>query len=142
MPFFRNHVNHLNYWLLPILICWAGCFCPLWGAERYIVKPIEELADTSFLPAQAWPDGDDEQSLIIKTAYLRGIFDALQYASWAPDASIKVMTDLSGLTLDQLVVGLDNYYRADPRRRQTPPVSVLLGIIGPAQNKTVPSGSK
>lgn len=133
MTFFNGTVNRVTLIIaLAAIILAFGLGLSL-GAEIFIIKPVKQPEDARFFTAQAWTalDKSGDGGLVIKTAYLRGLVDALQYSGLAPKASAKALDDLSGLTLSQLLDGLDKYYQDDPRRMDAPPVSVLLRIIAP-----------
>ncbi|MBI4799933.1 MAG: hypothetical protein HY794_14650 [Desulfarculus sp.] len=117
--------------ILFCLLLWLGpAPAPARAEEPYVVAPVQGAQDLRLLPASAWHPGDaDQNEMLLKLSYLRGVLDALQYVQLAPKSSAQALTQLKGLGLGELAASLDQYYLADPRRRELPPISVLLRIL-------------
>lgn len=131
MAFIGTTVNKLKAGgvILFGLLLWLGTG-PARAEEPYVVAPVQGAQDLRLLPASAWHPGDaDQNEMLLKLSYLRGVLDALQYVQLAPKSSSQALTELKGLGLGELAASLDQYYLADPRRRELPPISVLLRIL-------------
>lgn len=131
MAFIGTTVNKLKMGAVILfgLVLWLG-LGPAGAEEPYVVAPVQGAQDLRLLPAGAWHPGDaDQNEMLLKLSYLRGVLDALQYVQLAPKSSAQALTQLKGLGLGELVASLDQYYLADPRRRELPPISVLLRIL-------------
>jgi hypothetical protein len=130
MAFKGKNVNHppgLRLICLLLLLAWAGA---AGAADTYQVQPVAKPEDLRLLPSSAWPPPEAEgPEMLMKLTYLRGMLDALQYAQVAPRGVGKALTGLAGMSLNQLAAALDQYYLADPRRRELPPAAVLMRIL-------------
>ncbi|MFH1033322.1 MAG: hypothetical protein V1806_02350 [Pseudomonadota bacterium] len=105
--------------------------------EPYLVGPVRQGQDLRLLPASAWHPADaDQNEMLLKLSYLRGILDALQYVQVAPKSSGQALKQLQGQGLAELVAAIDQYYLDDPRRKELPPISVLLRILPQAARAT------
>jgi hypothetical protein len=131
MAFIGTSVNRLKMGaviLFALLLGWSPALAP--AEEPYVVSPVHGPQDLRLLPAAAWHPADaDQNEMLLKLSYLRGILDALQYAQVAPKSSAQALSQLQGQGLGELVSAIDQYYLADPRRRELPPISVLLRIL-------------
>ncbi|MBI5524443.1 MAG: hypothetical protein HY910_17600 [Desulfarculus sp.] len=113
--------------LFGLLLCLAAA--PAGAEDPYVVAPVQGAQDLRLLPASAWHPGDaDQNEMLLKFSYLRGVLDALQYVQLAPKSSTQALTQLKGLSLGELAASLDQYYLADPNRKD-PPIAVLLRIL-------------
>ncbi len=122
-------------WSLVFLLAGAAL-----AYEPFVVRPVKTPGDVRPLPAEAWPPPESEQGgMLLKLSYLRGVIDALQYTEVAPQTVGQVLDKLQGMTLQELAAAIDRYYLADPRRRQTPPASVLLRVLPQQRGKVEPS---
>jgi hypothetical protein len=131
MAFIGTSVNRLQAGTVILFVLALGW--PLAAAraeEPYLVSPVHNAQDLRLLPASAWHPADaDQNEMLLKLSYLRGILDALQYLQVAPKSSAQALNQLQGQGLGELVAAMDQYYLADPRRREIPPISVLLRIL-------------
>ncbi|MDR1397341.1 MAG: hypothetical protein LBJ14_06385 [Desulfarculales bacterium] len=101
----------------------------------FVVKDIDRPEQARLLSSQAWPDGKGQEEIMFKLAYVRGLLDAWQIASLAPQAARQALRDLDGLNLQELAEAVDAYYRADPAHYALPPGSVILRIIAQYRDK-------
>lgn len=138
MAFIGTAVNKLKVGAVILFGLVLGLGPQAAGAEEpYVVAPVQGAQDLRLLPASAWHPGDaDQNEMLLKLSYLRGVLDALQYVQLAPKSSAQALTQLKGLGLGELAASLDQYYLADPRRRELPPISVLLRILPQAAAQT------
>lgn len=131
MAFIGTTVNKLKIGAVILfgLLLWLGP-APARAEEPYVVGPVQSAQDLRLLPASAWHPGDaDQNEMLLKLSYLRGVLDALQYVQLAPKSSSQALNQLKGLGLGELAASLDQYYLDDLRRRELPPISVLLRIL-------------
>jgi hypothetical protein len=105
------------------------------GEQPFTVKPVNIPQEVRLLASQAWPEGGSQEELIFKLAYLRGLLDAWQIASLAPQAAREALSDLEGLSLQDLAAAVDAYYKAGSPNRSLPPGSVILRAIAPYRSK-------
>lgn len=140
MAFIVTSVNRLKLGaviLFAVALGWPPAACR--GEEPYLVSPVHGPQDLRLLPASAWHPADaDQNEMLLKLSYLRGILDALQYVQVAPKSAATALSQLQGQGLGELVSALDQYYLADPHRKELPPISVLLRILPPAAAQAAP----
>lgn len=143
MAIIGTSVNRLKCCLPLLLLTWLAATIPgtCWGAEPYVVAPVQSSQDLRLLATSAWPPPDgSEGELVLKLSYLRGLLDALQYAQVAPKSAAQVLGQLKGQGLNDLAVAIDQYYLADPGHRELPPAVVLLRIL-PQQAQSAAPGA-
>jgi len=109
-------------------------------AQRYRLRVLRGEQDFQLLSSKTWASfkhfgADDEYRL--KIAYLRGFFDALQYAQVAPWRAKNVFVALKGQDLNAIVTKINDFYARYPQHRQYTPATVIL-IVLPRLSKGLP----
>ena len=138
----RPHVKGIA-----VIYLLAALWAPLWaspaaagGSKPFRAAPVKDAASLRLLPARAWPPPEsDQEQMLLKLSYLRGILDALQYAEVAPKTAGRLLKDIQGMDLSEIAAAIDRYYLADPRRRDLPPAAVLFRVLPGARGKPEPS---
>jgi hypothetical protein len=133
MIYYFNTLKKLVCFSLMMILCLPVTL--LADGQSFVVKPVELPQEARLLASQAWPGGSSQEELIFKLAYLRGLLDAWQISSMAPQAAREVLSDLAGLSLQDLAAAVDAYYEASPANRGLPPGSVILRAIAPYRGK-------
>ncbi|MBU1740417.1 MAG: hypothetical protein KKC37_02650 [Proteobacteria bacterium] len=109
-------------------------------AQRYRLRALRGEQDFQLLSSKTWASfkhfgAEDEYRL--KIAYLRGFFDALQYAQVAPWRAKNVFVALKGQDLNAIVTKINDFYAQYPQHRQYTPATVIL-IVLPRLKKGLP----
>ena len=100
--------------------------------SRYRLRPLKSESDLQLLGSKTWASFSKfspEDEYRLKIAYLRGFFDALQYAQVAPLKAKNVFLALKGADLNTLVTRVNEFYQRYPRHRGYTPASVILFIL-------------
>ena len=106
------------------------------GALGFTVQPPQRIKDFTLLPSGAWPPMESGQvENLVKLYYLRGIFDALQFAELDPESTARVLKHFAGKDLHQVNAEVDAYYLKDPKRRDSPPAEVLFNLLTAKKKK-------
>ena len=119
----------------PLVFCLGQTRAMAGGALGFTVKPPEQIKALKLLPSGAWPPPEAGQvENMVKLYYLRGIFDALQFAEMDPKSAARVLKHFAGKDLHQVNAAVDEYYLKDPKRRDAPPAEVLFNLL-PSKKK-------
>jgi hypothetical protein len=131
-----NNCKKFAYFSLGLLLCLpVGALAE---GQSFVVSPVNSPQEARLLASQAWPEGSSQEETMFKLAYLRGLLDAWQIAALAPQAAKATLTDLQGLSLQDLAAAVDAYYKASPANRSLPPGSVILRAIAPYRSQENP----
>jgi hypothetical protein len=109
-------------------------------AQRYRLRVLKGPQDFQLLSSKTWASFrhfGTEEEYRLKIAYLRGFFDALQYAQIAPWRAKNVFVALNGLDLNAIVTKINDFYDRYPQYRTYTPATVILVIL-PRLQKGLP----
>jgi hypothetical protein len=102
------------------------------AAQRYRLRVLKGPQDFQLLSSKTWASFKHfgaEEEYRLKIAYLRGFFDALQYAQVAPWRAKSVFVDLKGQDLNAIVTKINDFYDRYPQYRNYTPATVILVIL-------------
>ena len=116
-----------------VLFCLVlGVATLCWSQPRYRLRPLKNESDLQLLGSKTWASFSKfspEDEYRTKIAYLRGFFDALQYAQVAPLRAKNVFLALKGADLNTVVTRVNEFYQRYPQYRSYTPATVILIIL-------------